>query len=461
MKVSVTKENVVITECSRINEGEYRVNKCEFRLPEYFNGLTVTAAFDNIPVPLFGNECYIPSLKKGTSTLGVYAYEETEEGLRLMYSPKPAMFYVDSGSYSDSVGKEEIPETSVFEKYCKEISENAVPKSCIVRSFDVEADVSDDQIYSAGAVMELAEVIGEEFQNDRNEINGIKKGYDSFICQVNEKISASEEKIYGLGNSLKGNKSQNGILTLTDISPVEHNINVSLSRDDILGFSDESVVVHGKNLFGFEGRVLRDFTASEDTNLRSFSGDGIYVGVSGSNYSSSGKVEYTYDPVSEEITLKCRNAWYGVGIDIFVKPGEIYSVSMQTELQSARMVTAFYTAEGEYLSFSQVTGGSISVPDKAYRMLCILTSSQVSDNVKFKNVQIEKGQKPTAFCKYYHPVRFDAGVDGKITGIESIYPVTVIESDNPDISITADYNRDINVAFNELKTAILSLGGAI
>ena len=93
MKVKVTEENVVITECSCINEGEVGINECGFLLPECFEGLTVTAAFNNIPVPVVDNKCNVPSLKKGTAILGVYAYKENDEGIELMYSPKPTSFF--------------------------------------------------------------------------------------------------------------------------------------------------------------------------------------------------------------------------------------------------------------------------------------------------------------------------------------------------------------------------------
>ena len=119
MKVNVTKENVVITECSNINEGEVCINECYFYLPECFEGLCVTAAFNNIPVPVFNNKCIIPSLKKGTAVLGVYAYKENDDGVELMYSPKPTTFFVNAGSYSAEVEVEDVPTISEFEQFCK------------------------------------------------------------------------------------------------------------------------------------------------------------------------------------------------------------------------------------------------------------------------------------------------------------------------------------------------------
>lgn len=118
MKVNVTKENVVIVECSSINEGEINVNICEFSLPDIFSGLQVTAVFNNIPVPVIDGKCIVPNLSKGTVALGVYAYREQEDGIELMYSPKPTSFYVGNGSYSTEIGNAEKLEISEYEKYC-------------------------------------------------------------------------------------------------------------------------------------------------------------------------------------------------------------------------------------------------------------------------------------------------------------------------------------------------------
>lgn len=121
MKVKVTKEMVVITEYNRINEGEVGVNKCEFDLPECFSGLKVTAAFNNVPVPVNDNMCSLPPLKKGTVSLGVYAYSENSDGIILMYSPKATVFYVEAGSYSDEIGVEYTPSVTEFEQYCHDL----------------------------------------------------------------------------------------------------------------------------------------------------------------------------------------------------------------------------------------------------------------------------------------------------------------------------------------------------
>lgn len=136
MKVEITKEKVAITEYTCINEGEVAVNKCFFDLPSDFEGLTVTAVFNNIPVPIKEGRCVIPSLKKGAATLGVYAYSENEGIVELMYSPAPAVFFVNEGSYTGECAVEEIPTITEYEKFCNVFASelmNAVEGAHLIR----------------------------------------------------------------------------------------------------------------------------------------------------------------------------------------------------------------------------------------------------------------------------------------------------------------------------------------
>ncbi len=121
MVVEVTRDAVVISQYSVINTGEFCVNECEFVLPDCFEGLNVTAIFNNIPVPIIDNKCIIPALEKGKTVLGVYAYREGENGVEIMYSPRTAIFNVSQGSFSEEINEEAVPEISVYEQYCKMI----------------------------------------------------------------------------------------------------------------------------------------------------------------------------------------------------------------------------------------------------------------------------------------------------------------------------------------------------
>ena len=160
MVVEVTKDAVAISEYSVVNTGEFCVNECEFILPDCFEGLNVTAVFNNIPVPLVDSKCLVPTLEKGRAVLGVYAYRESETGIEIMYSPRPAFFTVSQGSFSEEVNEEAIPEISIYEQYCKMIAEDTkkIFDSIVER---INETNTDSDIPTAKAVADYVnEVIG-------------------------------------------------------------------------------------------------------------------------------------------------------------------------------------------------------------------------------------------------------------------------------------------------------------
>lgn len=120
MKIGVTKKRVNILEGEQVNQFETGVNECEFTLPPEFDGLTVTAVFNGVPVPIGSNgTCVMPALERGDCTLGVYAYSQNGDGETvLMYSPVPAVFFVERGSFDGTSGRELSADISLYEQYC-------------------------------------------------------------------------------------------------------------------------------------------------------------------------------------------------------------------------------------------------------------------------------------------------------------------------------------------------------
>ena len=247
---------------------------------------------------------------------------------------------------------------------------------------------------------------------------------------------------------------------LSDVSPVLHDMEISLLSDVYHDYSNMEVIIQGKNLFGFEGRSIKSFGGSSNETRRNFTGDGIYLGVTGNNYVDPSKISYTHDSENDETKVDCMLNWYGVGIDIPVKPGEVYRISMETESEEARIVFGFYDANGNYVSICVENNNKITIPNNVYWMLCILASSKVANGVDFKKVQLEKGGVASPFCKYVPPQVKIADSNGIVKGAKSVYPVTIIKT-NSSTDIAVEYNRDINVAFNELRDAIVKLGGTV
>lgn len=152
MKVTVTEKEVKITQLSQINRGDYNVNECEFRLPESFNGLSVMAVFNGICVPLVNSRCYVPSLEKGNCVLGAYAYRSLGEEFELLYSPKPTVFYVEEGSYTENPVRENLPAVDETEKYCellRDYWEEIIESNTLP---EYRADASEKSYYSAKVI---------------------------------------------------------------------------------------------------------------------------------------------------------------------------------------------------------------------------------------------------------------------------------------------------------------------
>ncbi len=172
MIVEVTKDNVLIKDGSVINSGEICVNKCNFILPECFEGLQVTAIFNGIPVPLLDGECYIPSLEKGNAVLGVYAYRENGNSPELMYSPKPTGFYVSQGSYCDEISQEAVHNISQYEQYCKMIADRYTELEGSVKNAEAQREASENERKNDFEANEsLRQAVFEANENSRNALS--------------------------------------------------------------------------------------------------------------------------------------------------------------------------------------------------------------------------------------------------------------------------------------------------
>ena len=54
---------------------------------------------------------------------------------------------------------------------------------------------------------------------------------------------------------------------------------------------------------------------------------------------------------------------------------------------------------------------------------------------------------------------YEVDEDGIAENVPCIFPKTILYAGSPFVSICAEYNKDINKAFEELYNAIISLGG--
>ena len=84
-------------------------------------------------------------------------------------------------------------------------------------------------------------------------------------------------------------------------------------------------------------------------------------------------------------------------------------------------------------------------------------SDVVFDNVIVKP-QLECGTVATEFESYREPVTYTPNSDGEIS-IASVYPSMTLIPETEGVTLSVEYNRDINKAFDELQQAVKEIVG--
>lgn len=385
MKVIITKETVVIAEYSCINEGEVCVNTCYFDLPECFEGLCVTAAFNNIPVPVTDNKCNIPSLKKGTVTLGVYAYREDENGVTLMYSPKPTVFYVNQGSYSEEIGVEETPSVTEFEKYCTQFSEMAM-------------GILEGAEMPSNKVTEITkESTDEQYPSAKATYTGILK----------EKSRANNN----FANAVKG-VANGPVVRIDDVSPIEHTVKINVQGD----IENTVVNKYGKNLFHINECNLE---TTEPWGAKRIGDIDIRTGkyVASCNFKQVGADK-------SEVALSIRNK-----DDVT----QIIKTVKSTDVEGS-LICPFDVSEG-------VNGVVLFLYSN-------VTESYLSTECDFTHIQIEAGESATDFEVYKGKETYTPDENGDVT-VKSVSPTMTLTTNNGNVTLSCEYNKDLNKCISQ------------
>lgn len=234
-------------------------------------------------------------------------------------------------------------------------------------------------------------------------------------------------------NALKGYES-GAYVVVNDVSPLEHRLNVKLTSDTITDFSDVKVTRYGKNLF-----------------------DKTKEGIGKRTYTSDGK---TVERYGYEITLPIGK------YTISVFPLENPPSTTGNQLGFRVVDTNNLQQNGNHFIYNSEHRTPVTIEIKqGYKLLLVkLTSDSGVDNVwnSFQkyNIQLEAGEHGSEFeeCKLQ---THTANADGTVDGVASFYPTTTLLTDNSNITINTQYNKDINKVVAELQQAIISLGGNI
>lgn len=232
----------------------------------------------------------------------------------------------------------------------------------------------------------------------------------SLFASSIQNVAASAVRGEGQGNPLR----------LNDISPIEHEMEVTIEGEKI-GFG--TVTRYGKNLL----------------------------------------------PITRKLSFPTDN---GYSVDCNIPSPFVFSMTFD--------ITASATASGGaifQLTYDDETVEYISAGTWALDTLTGIVSKLISKNegktlvkVSFPNwcnltatvydIQIESGTVHTECEPYKEPQTYTADENGNVNGITSLYPTTTLIADNGAV-ISAEYNKDTNKVIESLVNAIISLGGNV
>lgn len=230
-----------------------------------------------------------------------------------------------------------------------------------------------------------------------------------------------EEYVPSVGEIIRYNEDTGGIHLVT--------IEEDSSVDDITAVT---LTKYGKNLCkgittnsnvtindGVVTQITAD-TASGWIKCVSYK-NGTYVGVLGTGTLAVGvqSLVFVKDDTFNQVN-------YGVG-------GTQRDTMIRIDVSN--LPNGTYTISG---NFTNITQGSIS----------------------WKDMQIEVGDTATEFESFKESVSYTPNADGTVNGVTSLYPATTLLTDNEGVTITAEYNKDLNKAFAEIYQAIATMGAA-
>ena len=117
MKIIADINKVELRDFEPLISGAYRDKTIDVELSPEYDGLSVWAIFDRQSVKVEGGKCYIPTLERGTCSVGVYAVRlNDEKEIDLRYSPAPALINIEQGSYNSSLNSASVPTESEVEQ---------------------------------------------------------------------------------------------------------------------------------------------------------------------------------------------------------------------------------------------------------------------------------------------------------------------------------------------------------
>ena len=240
-----------------------------------------------------------------------------------------------------------------------------------------------------------------------------------------------------VANALKGTVSGEAV-SMKDVSPLEHSIVVELKSDTITDFSSVTLKKCGKNLLDLTSLIGKSVTTNGGT--LSCGADG---GISGSG-TASGYVGFAafrlYLPKGKYI-LSASGTFSNFGCYLTFR-----------DKNNVNLGDGVANRPGGDFVFNTENYPSYSYVDVTIKRN---NDTALSGTAYF---QIELG---SGKATEYEPFKEPETYNGAVKSVLSLYPTTTLLTDTEGVTITAEYNKDLNKAFEEIQQKLTALSAVL
>jgi hypothetical protein len=342
-------------------------------------------------------------------------------------------YYANEAKDAANEAKDAANEAKDAANEAKDAASSAAASANVARgyAFDVSMAVANAQAYAEEAATERGRAVEAKNFADASAERAVLAA-DRAEVAASRAEKAVEEKGGALfSNALKGKKS-GGIVSMSDISPLEHTLGVRVRSKNLIPYPYVSTS-------GTRNGVTFTDNGDGSITVKGTATTTVSFNFSNGNIFEVGKT-------------------YLLGVGVIVAYKDASGTSRWTGGAGANVTSL--TWENGYtlvMIYYQVSANK-SVDETIYPF--VVESTDTPEYTPYvpdiSAVKVKKyADEPDAAIEY--PVN----ADGTVDGVTSIYPTTTLVIDTAGAVIDVEYNRDINKAFAELYNAIISLGGNV
>ena len=276
--------------------------------------------------------------------------------------------------------------------------------------------------------------------------------YDDFTAEQlallkgekGEQGDVNTEYLHNNFASAVRNTLSGSTVSANDVSSAEHDLEITLSSEEITDFSTVKVNRYGKNLLNINcEESVPNNTAQMATNLRKFVNGTYIIGMTRNNIYLPKVV--TAEFANNELTITATAEYHGVGFSLKLQPNTNYTISCETDdVTKMSIGVGFYDDNGEYLSdVSTWNVNTKSFTTDSYgNVLIVLCPTVTNQPITFSNIQLEVGKAVTEYEEYKGVQTVVANTDGTVEGLTSVSPNMTVLTDTEGVNIDCTYNAD-------------------